>query len=261
MKNICYSAKMLLVGLVAYNSASIVFANPLTKVLGEVAERVMKKSAKEGGEKALKEGVESTADTVVTKTIAHGSPLPHPLPGSMIPESVFVKRGPLTFAEFQIRNPELATSAVRRYGDDVAQKLVREVPVEELPRLMRYMDAADSPQTRELLLGEYHKQGPSIFQRLPPAVLLAGGLSASMIYGTHRVTEPFHAFAEKIRESSSDDALGSAEWLLGRAMTGSFILVGLLIFGLLGLHLKKRRKSWIRHRREKKNVFKDAKEQ
>jgi hypothetical protein len=58
---------------------------------------------------------------------------------------------------------------------------------------------ADSKATRDLLLAAYQKEGRSLFERIPPNIVLAGGLSVSMLYGTHEMTAPERAKAEVLR--------------------------------------------------------------
>ncbi len=87
------------------------------------------------------------------------------------------------------------------FGDDGAQQIARQVPAEDLPRLLKYAEQADTPETRCLLLDAYKKEGSLIFQRIPPSLVLATGLSASMIYVTHRETAPLDAAADAILEN------------------------------------------------------------
>jgi len=74
------------------------------------------------------------------------------------------------------------------------------VPAGDATRLIGYAEKADTPAIREALLQAYKKEGKSLFERIPPKLVLATGLTGAMVYGTHRVTEPAVAVGDAIRE-------------------------------------------------------------
>ena len=94
--------------------------------------------------------------------------------------------------ELEARAPGIAGRIFAAFGDDAGKLIARSVPADDLPRLLAYAEKADSPATRKLLLETYRKEGPDIFKRLPPLFVIAAGLSASMLYGTHNLTRPVH---------------------------------------------------------------------
>mgnify|MGYP006281890247 CR=1 FL=1 len=101
--------------------------------------------------------------------------------------------------EIEAKSPGLARQVYVNFGDDAAKRIAKNVPAEDLPRLVSYAEKADTPATRVVLLEAYEKEGASLFQRIPAALVVSSGLTAGMIYGVHRVTEPFQATADSIR--------------------------------------------------------------
>jgi len=119
-------------------------------------------------------------------------------PGRMLP---IVREFGEEAIEVEAKSPGLARRVFTTFGDDGARQIARDVPAEDLPRLLKYAEQADTPETRRLLVDAYKKEGSSIFERIPASLVLATGLSASMIYGTHRATAPLDATADAIRDN------------------------------------------------------------
>ena len=105
--------------------------------------------------------------------------------------------------ELEAKCPGIARKACSCFGDSAAKQLAQTVPAEDLPRLVKYGQAADSPATKKLLLQRYADEGAKLFQRIPPKLVLASGLSASMLYGTHRGTKPMAAVSDQIQKNPS----------------------------------------------------------
>ena len=85
-------------------------------------------------------------------------------------------------AELEAKSPGLARRVFASFGDDGARQIARQVPAEDLPRLLAYAEKADTPETRRVLLQAYEKEGPAFFERIPPKLVLASGLSVATIY-------------------------------------------------------------------------------
>lgn len=136
--------------------------------------------------------------------------------------------------EIEARSPGLARKVFANFGSDGARTIATTVPADDLPRLVAYAERADSPQTRQLLLETYAKEGPVIFQRIPPKLVLAGGLSAAMLYGTHRATAPFAAVGERIT-NDPDLARRTIDWMaiIGGGILALVTTACLWRFGLL----------------------------
>lgn len=100
--------------------------------------------------------------------------------------------------EIEAKSPGLARRVFSNFGDDGARRIAREVPAEDVPRLLAYAEKADTPATRIILLEAYEKEGASLFQRIPASLVLASGLSAGALYGTHRATAPLQAIADAV---------------------------------------------------------------
>jgi hypothetical protein len=136
--------------------------------------------------------------------------------------------------EIEARSPGLARQVFANFGADGARTIATTVPADDLPRLIAYADRADSPQTRKLLLETYEKEGRTIFDRIPPKLVLAGGLTAAMLYGTHRMTAPAAAVGERIA-ADPDLARRTVDWLalVGGGLLALVTTVCLWRFGIL----------------------------
>lgn len=114
--------------------------------------------------------------------------------------------------ELEAKSPGLARRAFTSFGPDGARRIAMTVPADDLPRLVAYAERADTPATRKALLEAYEKEGRAIFERIPPKLVLAGGLTVAMVYGTHRATAPMAAVGDQI---GRDPALArrTIDWL------------------------------------------------
>jgi len=124
--------------------------------------------------------------------------------------------------ELEAKSPGLARRVIDTFGVDDARRITRTVPAEDLPRLVAYADAADTPQTRKLLLEAYEKEGPSLFERIPATFVLSGGVSSALIYGTHRLTAPFAATGARI---ANDPQLGKRVVDRAAQMVGAVMVI------------------------------------
>ena len=139
--------------------------------------------------------------------------------------------------ELEAKSPGLATKLYQVFGDDGAKILARNIPGEDLPRLLKYADSADSQATRELLLKSYRQEGQALFARIPPSLILAGGLTASMLYGTRQLTGPVRAVSEAIvnNEDLAVTATKTAIQYGGFYITVIILFIGMLILWRCGL--------------------------
>ena len=142
--------------------------------------------------------------------------------------------------EIEAKSPGLARRVFTNFGDDGARQIARNVPADDLPRLLTYAEKADAPATRVLLLQAYEKEGASLFQRIPASLVLASGLSATMLYATHRVTTPIQAMGNAIEKSPelARDATLRFVWILGAASVLATVFI-LASFRLTPWHARK----------------------
>lgn len=228
-------------------------ANPSSTLTREVLERVLHESAEHSGREVLEGGARRTAiETLEHLSGKYGadalkiardgglelieavpkfgdevfeigikaSPEARRALARGIPELLpLAKRVGVEAIELEARTPGLALKTFSTFGDDGGKMIAKSAPAEDVPRLLSYGEKADSKATRDLLLEQYKKEGRSIFERIPPKLVLASGLSASMLYGTHRGTEPLQAMGDAIRQN---------EGLAKDAMT-QFSLVGAVV--------------------------------
>lgn len=160
------------------------------------------KLVREGGLE-LVEGAAKYGDDVVEMALksspAAGQALVRNLP-ELLP---LARRVGLEALELEARSSGMAVQVFKVFGDDMGKVVAKNIPAEDLPRLLKYAEKADSPATRELLLNAYKKEKGDLFKRIPPSLVLATGVTASMIYGTHRATEPMSAAGDAIRENEN----------------------------------------------------------
>lgn len=220
------------IALTVSQSARASVVKPITN---EVIEKLLNKSAQRGGREILDHGASQAAiETMERMTQRHGAKalqvvkdggieLVHAVPqygdeifdiavkatpagrqvlAANLPAlAPLAKRAGVEAVELEARCPGLANRTFFMFGDEGGRLLAKNAPAEDIPRLLRYAEKADHPTTRQLLLKQYQKEGKSIFERIPAKLILASGLSASMIYGTHRGTEPFVATGDAIRRN------------------------------------------------------------
>ena len=130
--------------------------------------------------------------------------------------------------ELEARTPGLAAKVFTAFGDDGGKTLAKTVPTEDVPRLLSYAERADTPETRQLLLQAYKREKGSIFERIPAKLVIASGLTASMIHGTHRLTEPAVSVGDAIREN--EDLAGKALWHF--SAWGFIVMIGIAVLVL-----------------------------
>jgi hypothetical protein len=139
--------------------------------------------------------------------------------------------------EVEAKAPGLAGKVFTSFGDDAGKVIAKSVPADDLPRLVTYAEKADSQATRELLLQTYQKEGKTLFERIPAKLVLAGGLTASMLYGTHRVTKPAVAIADAIKD---DPAAASDVAKYGIRIVGLIVVIVVVLlfwrFNLMPWH-------------------------
>ena len=100
----------------------------------------------------------------------------------------------------EAKAPGQAARLFEVFGADEGRRLATEAAAGDLPRLLKYAEKSDDAVTRGLLLDAYRKEGAMLFARIPPRLILEGGLTAAMLVGAHRMTSPFIAIAEVLRE-------------------------------------------------------------
>jgi len=177
-------------------------------LLREATEFVTRRGTRELAEKATRETAEQVVEAGVTKLGAEA-------------------------VELEVKAPGLTRTVFTVFGDDAARKIATTVPAEDLPRLVSYAERADTPQTRALLLEAYEREGRSLFERIPAKLVLTGGLTTAMIYGTHRASAPMAALGTQI-ENNPDLAGRALDWmaLIGGAVV---LLVTTVLLRWLGL--------------------------
>jgi hypothetical protein len=154
------------------------------------------------------------------------------------------KRVGVEALELEAKVPGQAAHALEIFGDSAGKGLAKSIPTEDLPRLIKYGEKSDSAATKELLLKTYKAEGPKLFERIPPNLVLAGGLSASMLLGTHEAFATERAKADVLRDNPeiARDVMNRST-----AVWGGIVLVVVLLllwrFGLMPWHGRESKKS------------------
>ena len=150
----------------------------------QFTKQTAKKLGKESAESGIKIGLKQGAKVLAK----NGDDIAYPL----------IKRASFETAEHAVTNPKIMQKLIVNFGDDATLKIIKRVPQSEMPMFLRYIDKADSQATKKLFLECYQKEGADIFKRITPSMIFATGLTASMLYGTHRATTPMVSAAETI---------------------------------------------------------------
>jgi len=150
------------------------------------------------------------------------------------------KRVGVEALELEAKVPGQAVHAFEIFGDAAGKGLAKSIPTEDLPRLVKYGEKADSAATKELLLKTYKAEGPKLFERIPPKLVLAGGLSASMLLGTHEAFATERAKADVLRDNPE-----IARDVMNRSNTiwGGIVLIAIILllwrFGFMPWHRRR----------------------
>ena len=195
MKQYKMAAIILCVSILAYDFP--VFGAVTGKVVKEVIETTLGRSIKHsGGQIAESGGKRIARESIEGMVKFHGDDAFKVAGNAGLARRI----GPEAL-ELEGKSPGLSKRVFKIFGDDAGKAVAREVPAEDIPRLLKYAEKADTPATREALLKSYKKEGKNLFERIPSKLVLTTGLSASMLYGVHRATEPAAALGDTIRES------------------------------------------------------------
>lgn len=239
------------------------------EVIEEIIERTAKKSGVNLAEQALKKSAGDTLERLVkvygedvlkvvddagfelleaipkygddlVKFAMKASPQARRALALNVPELLpLTRRVGVEALELEARSPGLSVQVFKIFGDDTGKIVAKTVPPEDVPRLLKYGERADSSETRKLLLESYDKEGKGLFERIPPSLVLVSGLSASMLHGAHRITQPAVEVAKVIRDNpdvAQSVANQMVAWGVGVVLVVSILL--LWRFNLMPWHRK-----------------------
>jgi hypothetical protein len=190
--------------------ADSAFASGRGTLAREFVEAVVGRGGREVAEKAARESTEQAVEVVAKQAL-----------DARNISTIAKELGPEAL-KLEAKAPGIAERVLNTFGAEGARTIATTVPAEDIPRLVAYADRADTPATRKALLEAYEKEGPSLFERIPPKLVLAGGLTTAAIYGTHRATAPMAALGDQI-ERDPDLARRTLDWL--GAIGGSAVLL------------------------------------
>ncbi len=136
-----------------------------------------------------------------------------------------IRRVGISVLELEANAPGLASRFIRVFGDETTVALAKSVPKEDLPRLLRMAESADSPATRDLLVKGYADRGAALLDKIPPKLVVASGLSAAMVIVAWEGTSPFRSIASSIEENPD----------LAREAINEFAGASVLLISVIGL--------------------------
>jgi len=242
----------------ALGNTPSVMAGPAARVTRKMIEETVERAARRSGRKAvvgkasgkaarrtLEKLVKTYGDDVLKVVDDAGLELLEAVPryGNELVE-VAIKASPGGRRALAANIPELLPLA-RRAGAEALELEakspgLRNVPAEDLPRLLKYAEKADSPATRKMLLEAYEKEGRRLFRRIPAKWVLASGLTAAMLYGTHSQTAPQRAIGRRIASDPdlAREVAAQTIAVVGVLVAGLAVLL-LWRFGLLPWHRKR----------------------
>ncbi len=204
----------------------------LTEAYGTDALKVVKDSGLE-----LLEAVPKHGDDLVLVAMKASPQARRALALNMDQMLPLAKRVGVVALELEAKIPGRAAHAFELFGDDAGKTLAKSIPTEDLPRFVKYGEMTDSAATKDLLFKSYAKEGPKLFERIPPKLVLAGGLSASMLLGTHEAFATERARADVLRDNPE---IARDVMYLSTAVWGGIVLLVILLllrrFGFMPWH-------------------------
>lgn len=262
---------LLTVVLVAVSSA---FGGVAVKVTREIIEETVERAAKRSGRELVEQAAKKSANETLERLVKtygddvlkvvddagfellelvprygdeivefamKASPQARRAFAQNIPELLpLVRRVGVNALELEAKSPGLSIKVFKVFGDDAGKVVAKNVPAEDIPRLLKYAEKADNPATKEVLVKTYKKEGTSLFERIPARLVLATGLTASMLYGTHEATAPARAVAKTIKDSPDVAKTAVSQFTAWGAGVVLVVIVLLLWrFGLMPWHRKR----------------------
>ena len=264
-------------------STATVFGSVGGKITQEIIERTIQKAAKTSGREIVELGAQKQARETLERLVkTHGdevlkvvddaglellqsvpkygdevvemamkvSPKARRALARNIPEMLpLARRVGVEALELEAKTPGLSTRVFNVFGDDAAKIIAKDVQKEDIPRLLKYGEMADSEKTRKLLLDAYKKEGKSLFERIPPKFVLASGLTATMLYGIIETTGPIGAIGDAINKLDPKDIMIVIDRFIKSVTTWGAVVVLVIIilllwrFGLMPWHRKKYQKA------------------
>lgn len=225
------------------------------KIMQEIFEKIVIQENKLGGEEVLERLIKTYGDDVlkvvddagfefleevprygdeIIEIAMKASPQTRRVFAQNIPELLpLVRRVGTEALELEAKSPGLAVRVFKIFGDDAGKVVARNVPAEDIPRLLKYAEKADSPETRKALVKLYEKEGKNLFKRIPAKLVLAAGLSASMLYGTHELTVPVRAIGDVIDNNAEIADTAVRHFFAWSAV--ALLAIVVLLFGRFGL--------------------------
>ena len=116
--------------------------------------------------------------------------------------------------EIEAKNPGLAKSVAKHFGDDAVRHLAKNAPPEDIAKLAGLAAKADSPATKALLFEKYMEGGAAFLAKLPAKQILATGLVAAMVIGTYQVSDGLQEGLKTTAENSPEVFAKTADKLI-----------------------------------------------
>ncbi|GLI57312.1 hypothetical protein PM10SUCC1_28260 [Propionigenium maris DSM 9537] len=100
--------------------------------------------------------------------------------------------------------PGISKRIIDNFGDDAIGKLSKVGNKSELSRVIAYGEKADSPETRKLLWKNYEKNGAKFLDKIDYKMVMAGGLTTSMIITANNISGGVEEGIKIVAEENSE---------------------------------------------------------
>ncbi len=135
------------------------------------------------------------------------------------------------FMTLEAHVPGLGKKAVTCFGDD-AVRLLSKMPADDAAKMIKFGMKADSPKTAKLLLEGCEKTSGTILRHLDPKVIIASGLTASMVIGAWKVSDGIEEGLVTVASKSPEHFVSVLSYPMIIAVGCAFCVIVWLAFPL-----------------------------
>ena len=150
--------------------------------------------------------------------------------------------------ELEAKSPGITRHVVKNFGDDGVRYFAKHVPTRDAARLVGYVEKADSPATRRMLLDHYKKGGTLFLEKLKWKQIMAGGLSAGAITAAYQISDGIQEGLMTVAKSSPETFHITASHTIDRltqpiVVPATFLGIGLASIWLFRYYRKTRKRT------------------
>ena len=146
--------------------------------------------------------------------------------------------------QIEAKTPGLTKHIIKSFGNDSVKYFAREVPSRDMTKLLGYASRADSQGTRKLLLQGYKKTGGNLLKHLDWKIIIASGLTSSMIIGAYKISDGVQGGLETVSKHSPETFMNILTKITDSVLFPFYILFGGGVILLLIYFFFKVCKQW-----------------